>query len=499
MAKVENANRKLTELNHLEARQYFLKSENYCNIDLPVYFNFQNLLENISNFLSGKQLSDYFSGKPESHENVNYKLFTNKDGEYSWRLFQLINPVLYVHLVHELTTEDNWKIVVERFKIFNKDPAKIYCTSIPIRNKNPKKSGKATQIISWKHETEQESIKLSVKYNYIFHTDIVDCYGSIYTHSIAWAIHDKEIAKQKRKDKKYLGNIIDYNLQQMSNGQTNGIPQGSTLMDFIAEIVLGYSDTLLLEKTKDISDFKIIRYRDDYRIFVNNPEDGKKIIKILSEILTKLGMRINPEKTKFSSDVITSSIKADKLYWINMPKSFNSLQSELLSIRHLANKFPNSGTVLNCLVKVHKKLDSIRNTDVMAIIAIVTDIAYKNPRTYNVSVAIFSKLLPRISQTQRVKVIEQVINKFNDLPNTELLHIWLQRIVISSQNKDQYNNIEFQGSLCKYVASDVPIYIWNCDWINSLDFKNVINTSVIQKLVLDAVINNNEVNIFADY
>lgn len=499
MAKVEKANRKVTELNHLEARQYFLKSENYCNIDLPVYFNFQNLLESISNFLLGKKLSDYFNGQPANSENVNYKLFTNKDGEYSWRLFQLINPVIYVNLVNELTTEDNWKIVLERFKKFNKDPSKIYCSSIPIQNKNPKKSGKATQIISWKQETEQESIKLSVKYKYIFHTDIVDCYGSIYTHSIAWAIHDKEIAKKKRKDNKYLGNIIDYNLQQMSNGQTNGIPQGSTLMDFIAEIVLGYSDILLLEKTKDISDFKIIRYRDDYRIFVNNPEDGKKIIKILSEILTELGMRISPEKTKFSSDVITSSVKADKLYWINMPKSFNSLQSELLSIRDLANKFPNSGTVLNCLVKIHKKLNSIRNTDVMAIAAIITDIAYKNPRTYNIAVAIFSKLLPRISQTQRVKLIEQVMNKFNDLPNTELLHIWLQRIVISNENKDQYNNIEFKGALCKYVASDTPNNIWNCSWINNLSFKKIIDTPIIHKLKLNAVIHNNEINIFAEY
>jgi hypothetical protein len=37
---------------------------------------------------------------PSSCEKVNYKLFTNKDGQYAWRLFQLIHPVLYVDLVH---------------------------------------------------------------------------------------------------------------------------------------------------------------------------------------------------------------------------------------------------------------------------------------------------------------------------------------------------------------------------------------------------------------
>jgi hypothetical protein len=31
----------------------------------------------------------------------------------------------------------------------------------------------------------------------------------------------------------------------MNNGQTNGIPQGSVLMDFIAEMVLGYIDECL--------------------------------------------------------------------------------------------------------------------------------------------------------------------------------------------------------------------------------------------------------------
>lgn len=58
----------------------------------------------------------------------------------------------------------------------------------------------------------------------------------------------------------------------MSFGQTNGIPQGSNLMDFIAELVLGYSDLQLSKKLimTTISNYKILRYRDDYRIFTNS-------------------------------------------------------------------------------------------------------------------------------------------------------------------------------------------------------------------------------------
>ena len=82
------------------------------------------------------------------------------------------------------------------------------------------------------------------------------------------ALHTKEIAKSNQNNKELLGNKIDSLIQLMQNGQTNGIPQGSVLMDFIAEIILSYADKLLDEKIKNLNlDYKVIRYRDDYRIF----------------------------------------------------------------------------------------------------------------------------------------------------------------------------------------------------------------------------------------
>ena len=60
-------------------------------------------------------------------------------------------------------------------------------------------------------------------------------------------MHTKETAKKDRNKKELIGNSIDRNIQSMQYGQTNGIPQGSTLMDFIAEMVLGYIDLELSE------------------------------------------------------------------------------------------------------------------------------------------------------------------------------------------------------------------------------------------------------------
>jgi hypothetical protein len=151
-------------------------------------------------------------------------------------------------------------------------------------------------------------------------------------------------------------------------GQTNGIPQGSVLMDFIAEMVLGYIDERLsqcLDKKMDYRiiryrddyriftnsktyallispislckflsmncprnrmrinctitinyismkniiidenmNYHIIRYRDDYRIFTNNKKEGNTVIRELSKILSEMGMRLNGEKTYHSNDIV---------------------------------------------------------------------------------------------------------------------------------------------------------------------------------------------------
>ena len=150
-------------------------------------------------------------------------------------------------------------------------------------------------------------------------TDIVNCYGSIYTHSIAWALHnDGRVGAKKSKAVPKIWNIVDIILQQISNGQTNGIPQGSTLMDFIAEIVLGYADFELSKKLSGEMEsdcYKILRYRDDYRIFGKSKIVVEKIAKILTEVLAVLTMRLNEDKTFLTDNIITNSQKTDKIYW----------------------------------------------------------------------------------------------------------------------------------------------------------------------------------------
>ena len=304
--------RSIVELSSDEARAFLLKQESYYRNSLPPYFHFKGLLGDVDQALKGKDLTSLSKRKPRKHSGVNYLLLDNKDGRYSWRPLELIHPALYVSLVNRMTESDAWRIICNRFEEFGNN-SKISCLSLPVESLTDE-SDKAEQISQWWHEVEQKSVEYSLDFGFLIQTDIVDCYAAIYTHSIAWALHSKNEARNDQKCH-LIGNIIDNHIQDMRNGQTNGIPQGSVLMDFVAEVVLGYADSELTAKIdcKELKDYRVLRYRDDYRIFVNNPQDGEKILKYLTEVLHGLGLRLSPEKTKVSQDVIRSSFKQNKL------------------------------------------------------------------------------------------------------------------------------------------------------------------------------------------
>jgi RNA-directed DNA polymerase len=277
--------RSVLELSAAEAKAFFLKAESYCNLELPRYITFGPLLSKISTILDEKQLSDFQVTRPRDRDDLNHVIVNNKDGRYAWRPIKLVHPALYVSLTHTVAEESNWSDICSRFKGHSVNP-NIRCLSLPVESLTDEQD-KAEQILNWWWEVEQQSIELALDYEYMIQSDVADCYGSIYTHAIPWALHTKPVAKTKRNDKGLVGNLLDWHLQDMSNGQTNGIPQGSVLMDFIAELVLGYADQVLTRRLESLSvdDFRILRYRDDYRIFVNNPQNGEAILKALTEEL----------------------------------------------------------------------------------------------------------------------------------------------------------------------------------------------------------------------
>jgi RNA-directed DNA polymerase len=357
----------IIELTHDEAREYLLKSKSYCNLNLPPYIDFTKLLVKLGKKLQGKDLKTFIksNSKPAKLDDLNHVIHNNKDGKYAWRPFTLIHPACYVSLVHTITEANKWKEITDRFKLFQANQ-QLKCFSLPVKSLTKEKD-KAEQISHWREEVEQQSIQLALDFGYLFQTDIADCYSSIYTHSIAWALHDKEIAKQNIGDPAFIGNAIDSAIQNFSHRQTNGIPQGSELMDFIAEMVLGYADMQLSEKIKEaqITDYKILRYRDDYKIYVNNPQEGKGILKLLNSVLMDLSLKLNPSKTTETDDLIRGSIKSDKLYWLKQKNRKLNLQDDLLRIHELSQEFPHSGSLDIALYSYLGRIEARINLEVI--------------------------------------------------------------------------------------------------------------------------------------
>ena len=491
----------ITDFTCNEAEEIFLKEESYYHQLLPPYFTFSSPITKISKMLKDKKngYAYYDKKKLIACTGVNYVMLNNKDGHYAWRPLQLIHPCLYANLVHTITEENNWKHIVDRFTKFRSNK-KILCQSLDLE-KNKKK-----QILHWWGEVEQKSIELALKYQHVAHTDVVDCYGSIYTHSIAWALHGKEEAKNNKGNTAWIGNKIDSIIQQMLQGQTNGIPQGSVIMDFVAEIVLGYADLQLSEKISDLgnlNDFEIIRSRDDYRIFSNTEKDCKRIVKTLSEILSGFGLRLNINKTNTSDQIIKNSIKPDKFYWLLQKQKDNNLQKHLLIIYQLSVLYPNSGSLEKSLQDYCKRLQNTKNINCKSsvLISIIVDIAFKSPRTYPISAAIIRKLIDFIDDKE--DVLNKIFKRFDEIPYTEYLEIWLQRLTLTPSLKEVlHNKRAYKSEICKLVDKKKAC-IWNSEWVLDKDIKNEVDKQDIidwQKVEnLPDQIKLNEISFFSDY
>lgn len=449
------------------AKSFFFEHDSYCSFDLPPYFQFSDMLKRVETILQtvvlGKQ--DFASFK--NLESANYSIYANKGDRYSWRKLQLINPVLYVKLVEEITEANNWIDLQKRFQDFGSNKS-IKCKSVPVV-RSARQTRLGTQINSWLGAFEGESIRLALSFEYMFKTDISNCYASMYTHSVAWALLTKPVAKINRRDDSLLGNKIDIYLQSMSNGQTNGIPEGSSLMDFIAEMVLGYADELLGEmldrENIPREDYRILRYRDDYRIFVREEQLGERILKLLSQNLMDFGMRLNQNKTGKANHIILDSIKPAKLasYARHRHEIRTGLQlrNELLFILGASQHSSDSGNIRTRLTQLATRLEKkpkIYGVHEREILSILLNIAYENPSVFPVVTKFVSTIL-NYFPTRKQEVFEDILRKMRLLPNSSLVEIWLQRIA-----KPHGITLSLNEPMCETLDPTSSVEIFDSTW-----------------------------------
>ncbi|MFM4952955.1 antiviral reverse transcriptase Drt3b [Aeromonas dhakensis] len=160
--------------------------------------------------------------------------------------------------------------------------------------------------------TSFDFINQEKKFPFMGSLDISNCFNSIYTHSIAWAIKNKDFVKENVDFKNNFSSMIDVYMQRSNDNETNGIPIGSEFSRIFNEIILQRVDQKVefrlehLYGIKHEKDYSIYRYVDDFIIFAINVDIYNKIKMILSDELSKFNLVLNQAKERCYERPITT-------------------------------------------------------------------------------------------------------------------------------------------------------------------------------------------------
>ena len=147
----------------------------------------------------------------------------------------------------------------------------------------------------------KQSIRSSLGYKYRLKVDITNCYNSMYTHSIAWAICGKDTAKSFLRTKEPKNIEADYEFADLldcftrfeKNNETNGIIVGPFTSRIISELILARIDKMLSERG-----FVFKRYVDDYKFYFRSESQAQESLPTIEKILNEYNLTLNTAKTE---------------------------------------------------------------------------------------------------------------------------------------------------------------------------------------------------------
>ncbi|KMT65793.1 antiviral reverse transcriptase Drt3b [Catenovulum maritimum] len=189
----------------------------------------------------------------------------------------------------------------------------------------------------YKIYNSERFVQLEKKYNQMWLLDIANCFDSIYTHSISWAVKDKQFIKDHVTYSSQVCQKMDTIMQRSNNNETNGICIGAEFSRVFSEIIFQKIDKNI-EEFLDIKmglkheiDYEVIRYVDDYMIFASSEKVAKSVYKAISDSLNEYNLYLSDSKThKYSRPFCTE--KSALVVGLNMV--LNELESSLFEVQY---------------------------------------------------------------------------------------------------------------------------------------------------------------------
>ena len=162
-----------------------------------------------------------------------------------------------------------------------------------------------------------DNLRLEQKYPHMLVIDVSGCFYHIYTHSVAWAVKGKEIAKKNAKVDTFE-NDFDHLMQHCNYNETNGIIVGPEISRIFAEIILQAIDLSIMRQLKDHykyslgRDYEIRRYVDDSYVYATSRKILEDVCSVYQEQLAFYKLDINKSKLEYCVRPFTTSVSDAK-------------------------------------------------------------------------------------------------------------------------------------------------------------------------------------------
>lgn len=191
--------------------------------------------------------------------------------------------------------------------------------------------------------------------NFMVKADISNCFPSIYTHSIPWALVGKEHSKAHRSPSEWF-NEIDFFTRNVKDAETHGILIGPHASNLLSEIVLVVVDDAMYRKG-----YFYIRNIDDYTYYAETHEKAEKFLVDLSTELKKFGLILNHKKTEIlklplaSTEQWVRQLNAHIFVNEDRPLRLNEVRAFLDIALELMQKNNDNSAILNYVIKILAK------------------------------------------------------------------------------------------------------------------------------------------------
>ena len=269
---------------------------------------------------------------------------------------------------------------------------------------------------------------------YLLKTDIRNFYHSIYTHSIPWALHGKQISKAKRKPGDLIGNRLDLFARNCRDGQTSGIPIGPDTSFLLSEILLSTIDRIIVDKLKDTFGYepKGFRYMDDYELCFSNLPEAEIALNHIESTLSQFELGLNPAKT-----VIKKLPTSLEDYWARDLKTFE-----------------------------FRKNPKAQRNDIISYFSRAFDLAEENPGSSVLRYAIAKFRSIKIDLSNWPLLETLLLECANSEPGT--IHYALEQLIQFSNNGYRINMSQLEDILNSQILATCAFVPWKRSRLDSL-------------------------------